>query len=144
MRRARRESRRGLGPLCRQLNKRPAAAGFTVHSLEKTLLINRNTKILQRPMVQTTSSPLINARTPPTIKAVNKLFMEKGVELAVKAAKDALEDWGGRLEDVTHLSGWRRDGELGSGPDLLAQFAIPALQAAIREHQHAVARPLAR
>jgi type III polyketide synthase len=74
------------------------------HRLEKTLLINRHTKILQRPMIQTTSSPLINARTPPTIKAVNKLFMEQGVEMAVRAAKDAIEDWGGRLQDITHLS----------------------------------------
>jgi 3-oxoacyl-(acyl-carrier-protein) synthase len=58
-------------------------------------------------MIQTTNSPLINGKQPPTIKSVNKLFMDKGVELAVKAAKDAIEDWGGDVDGITHL------GELG-------------------------------
>lgn len=29
--------------------------------------------------------------------------MSKGIELGVKAAKKALEDWGGDLKGITHL-----------------------------------------
>ncbi|GHJ85294.1 hypothetical protein NliqN6_1696 [Naganishia liquefaciens] len=72
-------------------------------SLSKTLMVNNHTQINKRPLVQDISDPLLNQEEPPKIRDVNKVFMEKGVELALKAAKKALADWGGNLEDITHL-----------------------------------------
>lgn len=73
-------------------------------SLEKTLFVNRNTKILTRPMIhEDEHTPEISGPRPPTIKAVNGLFMRKGVALALKAGERALKDWGGNKEDITHM-----------------------------------------
>jgi hypothetical protein len=77
--------------------------------LEKTCKINRATRILKRPHVSALTDPSLNQPTPPTIKTVNTIFMDKGVELAVQAAKKALKDWGGRLEDITHLGQYDGD-----------------------------------
>ncbi|KAJ9097453.1 hypothetical protein QFC20_006194 [Naganishia adeliensis] len=73
-------------------------------SLSKTLMVNNHTQINQRPLVQRITDPLLNQEEPPKIRDVNKVFMEKGVELALAAAKKALADWGGNLEDITHLA----------------------------------------
>lgn len=78
------------------------------HSLEKTLKINRSTRILTRPSVSALTSPLLNGPQAPTIKEVNKVFMQEGVKLAVQAAEKALADWGGKREDITHLGEWER------------------------------------
>lgn len=74
-----------------------------LHSLEKTLKINRSTRILTRPSVSALTSPLLNGPQAPTIKEVNKVFMQEGVKLAAQAAEKALADWGGKREDITHL-----------------------------------------
>jgi hypothetical protein len=37
--------------------------------------------------------------------------MSKGIELGVKAAKKALEDWGGDLKGITHLGESARGGK---------------------------------
>lgn len=66
-------------------------------------MVNNHTQINQRPLVQRITDPLLNQEEPPKIRDVNKVFMEKGVELALAAAKKALADWGGNLEDITHL-----------------------------------------
>jgi type III polyketide synthase len=66
-------------------------------------MVNNHTQINQRPLVQKITDPLLNQEEPPKIRDVNKVFMEKGVELALRAAKKALADWGGKLEDITHL-----------------------------------------
>lgn len=66
-------------------------------------MVNNHTQINQRPLVQKITDPLLNQEEPPKIRDVNKVFMEKGVELALAAAKKALADWGGNLEDITHL-----------------------------------------
>lgn len=67
--------------------------------------------------------------------------MSKGVELGVKAARKALEDWGGDLKGITHLgesageggaSEWVIELELiGFVP--LGQFVIPVQRVLIRE-----------
>lgn len=72
-------------------------------SLSKTLMVNNHTQIDHRPLVQKITDPLLNQPEPPKIRDVNKVFMDKGVELALTAAKKALSDWGGKLEDITHL-----------------------------------------
>jgi predicted naringenin-chalcone synthase len=51
---------------------------------------------------------LLNGPQAPTIKEVNKVFMQEGVKLAVQAAEKALADWGGKREDITHLGEWER------------------------------------
>jgi hypothetical protein len=56
---------------------------------------------------------LLNGPQAPTIKEVNKVFMQEGVKLAVQAAEKALADWGGKREDITHLGEWERFCELG-------------------------------
>lgn len=72
-------------------------------SLEKTLKINRSTRILTRPSVSPLTSPLLNGPQAPTIKEVNRVFMTEGVKLAVQAGEKALRDWGGERGEVTHL-----------------------------------------
>jgi type III polyketide synthase len=66
-------------------------------------MVNNHTQIDHRPLVQKITDPLLNQPEPPKIRDVNKVFMDKGVELALTAAKKALSDWGGKLEDITHL-----------------------------------------
>jgi ferredoxin len=56
---------------------------------------------------------LLNGPQAPTIKEVNKVFMQEGVKLAVQAAEKALADWGGKREDITHLGEWERVCESG-------------------------------
>jgi len=75
----------------------------SLYSLTKTLQINRSTRILTRPSLLALDDPILNAPNPPTIRQVNEVFMSKGVELGVKAARKALEDWGGDLRGITHL-----------------------------------------
>lgn len=66
-------------------------------------MVNNHTQINHRPLVQRITDPLLNQEEPPKIRDVNKVFMEKGVDLALAAAKKALADWGGSLDDITHL-----------------------------------------
>jgi fungal type III polyketide synthase len=46
---------------------------------------------------------LANRPEPPTIAELSKVFLEHGVKLSVKACRDAIEEWGGELSDLTHI-----------------------------------------
>lgn len=72
-------------------------------SSKKTKAINHRTEIHTRRSVQEVTSPLFASPSPPTIDAVNDLYMDLGVKMAVEAARNALADWGGKAEQITHL-----------------------------------------
>jgi predicted naringenin-chalcone synthase len=72
-------------------------------SVEKTQHINARTKIHTRRFVQIITSPLLSGSNPPTIDAVNDVFMRLGVKMAVEAARTAIADWAGAAGDITHL-----------------------------------------
>lgn len=65
--------------------------------------INRVTGIEKRSAIGDANHPIVNQPKPPTIKQLNELFMEEGVKLSVGACKNALKEWGGDPQDITHL-----------------------------------------
>ena len=71
--------------------------------LTKVLSINRFTGIDSRAAVGTIDHPLVNQPTAPSISDLNELFQEEGVRLSVSAAKKAIKEWGGSVNDITHV-----------------------------------------
>ncbi|MCJ1252927.1 hypothetical protein MMC24_000733 [Lignoscripta atroalba] len=72
-------------------------------ALKKVLSINRYTGIETRASVGSVDHPLVNSPTPPTITQLNKAFREDGVRLSVSACRKALKEWGGSVDDITHV-----------------------------------------
>jgi fungal type III polyketide synthase len=73
--------------------------------LRKLLDINKKTGINTRSSVIDFSDRtpgLVNRHEPPTILELDEHFRTVGVELAVKACKKALHEWGGSLSSITH------------------------------------------
>ena len=71
--------------------------------LKKVLSINRFTGIETRACVGTVDHPLVNQPTAPTIAELNNYFRKEGVRLSVNACKKAIEEWGGDLDEITHV-----------------------------------------
>ena len=71
--------------------------------LRKVLSINRFTGIETRACVGTVDHPLVNQATAPTISELNTYFREEGVRLSVNACRKAIKEWGGRLDEITHV-----------------------------------------
>jgi fungal type III polyketide synthase len=72
-------------------------------SLNKILSINRYTGIQTRSAVGDAEHPLINQPNPPTIEQLNELFMQEGVQLSINASKRAIVEWGGNVNQITHM-----------------------------------------
>lgn len=67
------------------------------------MTINRYTGIETKATIGEVDHPLVNRKEAPTIKELNEYFQTEGVRLSVNACKKAIEEWGGSLEDITHV-----------------------------------------
>ncbi|KAL8948150.1 MAG: hypothetical protein Q9222_005638 [Ikaeria aurantiellina] len=72
-------------------------------ALKKVLSINRYTGIETRAAIGDVDHPLVNQPNAPSIKELNSLFRQEGVRLSVNACKKATQEWGGNLDDITHV-----------------------------------------
>lgn len=70
-------------------------------SIEKLLSVNRRTGIESRASVLP-DDHISNQPTPPSISDLDALFRKAGVDLAAQACEKALQEWGGKLNDITH------------------------------------------
>lgn len=71
--------------------------------LKKVLSINRFTGIETRAAVGDVNHPLVNSKTAPGIGELNKYFQQEGVRLSVNACKKAIKEWGGSVDEITHV-----------------------------------------
>ena len=71
--------------------------------LKKVLSINRFTGIETRSAIGNADHPIVNQLQPPSIKQLNEIFMHEGVRLSTNACKKALQEWGGSIDDITHV-----------------------------------------
>ncbi|MCJ1368822.1 hypothetical protein MMC20_000029 [Loxospora ochrophaea] len=72
-------------------------------ALKKVLSINRYTGIEARAAIGNIDHPLVNQPTAPSITQLNEYFQEEGVRLSVNACKKAIAEWGGNVEEITHV-----------------------------------------
>ncbi|KAL8683676.1 MAG: hypothetical protein Q9224_006664, partial [Gallowayella concinna] len=72
-------------------------------ALKKVLSINRYTGIETRAAIGDVDHPIVNQPNAPSIKILNDLFRVDGVRLSVNACKKALQEWGGSVDDITHI-----------------------------------------
>ncbi|KAI9844050.1 MAG: hypothetical protein M1838_002341 [Thelocarpon superellum] len=72
-------------------------------ALSKVLTINRYTGIETRSCIGDPDHPLANGATAPSIAELCKIFLDEGVALSVRACRKALKEWGGSLDDITHV-----------------------------------------
>ncbi|KAL8936364.1 MAG: hypothetical protein Q9216_004970 [Gyalolechia sp. 2 TL-2023] len=72
-------------------------------ALKKVLSINRFTGIDTRSAIGDVDHPLVNQPKAPSIKELNDLFLKEGVRLSVNACKKAIKEWGGSVDDITHV-----------------------------------------
>ena len=74
-----------------------------MNRLTKTLTINRCTGIEQRASIGDVDHPIVNQPTPPSIKDLNDLFRKDGVQISVSACHKAIKEWGGNVNQITHM-----------------------------------------
>ena len=74
-----------------------------VFRLEKVLSINHYTGIEKRSSIGTIDHPIVNKPDPPTIAELCEVFLKEGVALSVAACRKAIEEWGGSLDEITHV-----------------------------------------
>ncbi|KAL8800627.1 MAG: hypothetical protein Q9182_005040 [Xanthomendoza sp. 2 TL-2023] len=72
-------------------------------AIKKVLSINRFTGIETRAAIGDVDHPIVNQPNAPSIKTLNDLFRVEGVRLSVNACKKALQEWGGSVDDITHI-----------------------------------------
>ncbi|KAL9115042.1 MAG: hypothetical protein Q9187_007368 [Circinaria calcarea] len=72
-------------------------------ALKKVLSINRYTGIETRAAVGDVDHPLVNSKTSPDIGELNRYFQQEGVRLSVNASKKAVKEWGGSVDEITHV-----------------------------------------
>ena len=71
--------------------------------LSKVLSINRFTGIDTRAAIGTVDHPLVNQPNAPSIAELNQHFRQEGVRLSVSACKKAIAEWGGSVDEITHV-----------------------------------------
>lgn len=67
------------------------------------LSINRFTGIDTRAAVGDIDHPLVNQPSAPSISQLNDYFRLEGVRLSVNACHQAIKEWGGRVDEITHV-----------------------------------------
>ncbi|KAL2056118.1 hypothetical protein ABVK25_003761 [Lepraria finkii] len=72
-------------------------------ALSKVLSINRFTGIDTRAAIGTVDHPLVNQPNAPNITELNACFRTEGVRLSVNACKKAIAEWGGSVDEITHV-----------------------------------------
>ena len=65
--------------------------------------INRFTGIETRAAIGEVDHPLVNRPGAPSITELNGYFREEGVRLSVRACRKAISEWGGSVDDITHV-----------------------------------------
>lgn len=83
---------------CVLSNKRPVLC-----RLSKVLSINRYTGINTRAAIGDVDHPLVNQPEAPSITELSRYFREEGVRLSVNACRKAIEEWGGSVDEITHV-----------------------------------------
>lgn len=71
--------------------------------LDKVLMINRYTGIETRSAIGTIDHPIANQPTAPSIAELCEIFLQEGVALSVAACRQAIKEWGGDVEQITHV-----------------------------------------
>ncbi|KAK0611429.1 thiolase-like protein [Immersiella caudata] len=71
-------------------------------SVKKLLQVNRKTGIKERPNIIARDDPLFNRAVPPTISELDQVFRTRAVDLAARACRKAIADWGGTVSQITH------------------------------------------
>ncbi|MCJ1402438.1 hypothetical protein MMC11_005658 [Xylographa trunciseda] len=72
-------------------------------ALNKVLSINKFTGIDTRSTIATVDHPAINRPEPPSIAELDNIFRQEGVRLSVTACRKAIKEWGGSIEEITHV-----------------------------------------
>nr|AUW30714.1 putative chalcone synthase [Cladonia uncialis subsp. uncialis] len=72
-------------------------------ALSKVLSINRFTGIDTRAAIGTVDHPLVNHPNAPSIAELNQCFRQEGVRLSISACKKAIAEWGGSVDEITHV-----------------------------------------
>ncbi|KAI9876001.1 MAG: hypothetical protein M1830_007576 [Pleopsidium flavum] len=72
-------------------------------ALEKVLAINHYTGIDTRSSIGTIDHPIVNKPEPPTIADLCEVFLKDGVALSVTACRKAIAEWGGSVDEITHV-----------------------------------------
>ena len=67
------------------------------------LSINRFTGIESRAAVGTVDHPIANQPNPPTVTQLDDFFRKEGVRLSVHACRKAIKEWGGSVDEITHV-----------------------------------------
>jgi fungal type III polyketide synthase len=70
--------------------------------VQKLLQVNRKTGIKARPSIITRDDPIFNRAEPPTISDLDHIFRTRAVDLAARACRKAIADWGGTIGEITH------------------------------------------
>ncbi|KAJ6569428.1 thiolase-like protein [Mycena capillaripes] len=68
-------------------------------ALDKVLAINRRTGIKTHSLI----SPLLDLPEPASIKETGEIFLKEGVALAVSASRQAIDEAGLAVEEITHI-----------------------------------------
>lgn len=66
-------------------------------------MINRYTGIETRSAIGPIDHPIANQPTAPSIAELCELFLKDGVALSVAACRKAIDEWGGNLDQITHV-----------------------------------------
>ncbi|KAJ7766523.1 chalcone synthase [Mycena maculata] len=93
--------------------------GLDKTALDKVLAINRSLGIKMRSMVVPWDSPFLNQPTAPSIKAICDLFLDKGLKLAISAARAAIAEAGIPTDEITHVVASTCTNSSNPGYDLL-------------------------
>ncbi|MCJ1378984.1 hypothetical protein MMC17_002083 [Xylographa soralifera] len=72
-------------------------------ALNKVLSINKFTGIDTRSTIATVDHPAVNRSEPPSIAELDNIFRQEGVRLSVNACRKAIKEWGGSIEEITHV-----------------------------------------
>ncbi|KAE8149856.1 thiolase-like protein, partial [Aspergillus avenaceus] len=82
---------------------RHSTLSLNVFSLEKTLEIHMRTKIEKRYSVLPDTHPLWHQDKVPTVTECIAISEQYGLPLAKAAAKEAIAEWGGDIQGITHV-----------------------------------------
>lgn len=109
-----------------------------LHRLDKVLFINAQTGIKMRSSVVLWDSPLFTQPTVPSIEDISKIFLTEGVALSVSAARQAIEESGIHIEEITHVVATTCTNTSNPGYDLLVARELGLLPTVERVLLHGV------
>ena len=67
------------------------------------MTINKYTGIETRSAIGTIDHPIANQASAPSIGELCELFLDDGVKLSVAACRKAISEWGGNVDEITHV-----------------------------------------